>query len=77
MPQISPVERQLLKSFIARNTAVAPVDLDEGIGHFVRFLAGNDPTIARDRRELRVSDEREDCDAGNARSGTCGMGGPD
>lgn len=32
MPQISPVERQLLKSFIARNTALAPVDLDEGIG---------------------------------------------
>jgi SAM-dependent methyltransferase len=32
MPQISPVERQLLKNFIARNTAVAPVDLDEGIG---------------------------------------------
>jgi SAM-dependent methyltransferase len=32
MPQISPVERQLLKTFIARNTALAPVDLDEGIG---------------------------------------------
>jgi hypothetical protein len=32
MPQISPVERTLLKNFIARNTAVAPLDLDEGIG---------------------------------------------
>lgn len=32
MPQISPVERQLLRNFIARNTAVAPLDLDEGIG---------------------------------------------
>lgn len=32
MSQISPVERQLLKTFIARNVAVAPVDLDEGIG---------------------------------------------
>jgi SAM-dependent methyltransferase len=32
MPQISPVERQLLKTFISRNVAVAPVDLDEGIG---------------------------------------------
>lgn len=32
MPQISPVERQLLKNFIARNTALAPIDLDEGIG---------------------------------------------
>jgi SAM-dependent methyltransferase len=32
MPQISPAERQLLRNFIARNTAVAPLDLDEGIG---------------------------------------------
>jgi SAM-dependent methyltransferase len=32
MPQISPVERQLLKNFVARNTALAPLDLDEGIG---------------------------------------------
>jgi SAM-dependent methyltransferase len=32
MPQISPVERQLLKSFVARNVAVAPLDLDEGVG---------------------------------------------
>jgi SAM-dependent methyltransferase len=32
MSQISPVERQLLRNFIARNTAVAPLDLDEGIG---------------------------------------------
>ena len=55
----------------------AGLDLDEGIGHFVRFLAGNDPTIARDRRELRVADERDDCDGGNARSGACGMGGSD
>ncbi len=32
MSPISPVERQLLKSFVARNTALAPLDLDEGIG---------------------------------------------
>jgi SAM-dependent methyltransferase len=32
MSPISPVERQVLKTFIARNVAVAPIDLDEGIG---------------------------------------------
>ncbi len=32
MPQVSPVERKLLHTFIARNTDVAPLDMDEGIG---------------------------------------------
>jgi len=32
MPQISPTERHLLRTFIARNTDLAPLDMDEGIG---------------------------------------------